>query len=1140
MNEEETNMSKYSVRRPITVLMGVLIIIVLGIFSVSRLPLSLFPDINLPFVVTVTTYPGENPETIELEVTKQVEASVSTIGNFSEVQSTSYENFSLSIVTFAETSNMDSVVIEMRENINNIEFADGVGPTRILRISPDMMPVMSITVTQEYDEDLTDEEILIRNTQWINTEVLAELNSIEGIADVMISGQADTVLQINLDSAALLANGLTQADVLTIIERQNVGGLIGVGLDSGEIRMVYLGDAPETIPEIENLPITYDGSDVVTLADLSVEGGIKYVDASEDSYSKINGKQGIQISFQKQSDIGITEATANVYEKLDELISDNPDASYMVLLDQGDYINQSINTVLQNLIIGGLLAIAILFIFLRRIKPTIIVGLAIPISVIAAFMLMYFTGVSLNIVSMGGLALGIGMLVDNAVVVIENIYRMISDGKNKKEAAVEGAKQVAGAITASTLTTVAVFVPILFVEGLISDVFISMAYTIAFSLGASLIISLTLVPAMSSRFLDDGKPRKDGKVLDKMKSWYESSVVFTLKHKIVTIIVVLLLFVGSFALVFSKGFILLPASDEGTITVDIETSSSTSFSGQAELADYLTEEFMALDDVEMVSGNIGSGSGMMSIMSGMFGGGDGISLTINLSSDRKQSTDKNQEVILAMLENMDYSNLNDITAEDVLDFSASAQNSTMSLGGSTGISIKVSGYDLLTLEEIANDLVGIMSEIDHVEDPYNGVEQGADQISITVDKDQAMVYGLTNQDVLSNLSYLYSNLEGLTGSGTLTVEIEGVSYDLDLPSESLGSVDFSMFGDYLTFLSGVQLFDQAGQTMIDEYVANNELDMMAGNTVYILSAALPTYQFGDPMVFVINPFLKVNADNEVVFAPADLALDTLASKALAPLFTSGNDSVTTIEKVTGFSAINSDGNQRYLNVTAGIEEGFNVTLVSNEVTDAVESYIDGDFKEYGSGYTITLEGENEEIMEALGDLAVAALVAILLVYMIMAIQFQSLKYPLIILMTIPLAFTGGFIALLVTGLNLSMVAMMGFIILVGVVVNNGIVLIDYINKLVDRGYHIEAAIVKAGKTRLRPIFMTALTTILALVFTAIGIGEGAELLQPMAITAIGGLTYATILTLIVVPLVYAGFSRKKIKKEGLEDVVDQG
>ncbi|QLY40925.1 efflux RND transporter permease subunit [Hujiaoplasma nucleasis] len=1128
-------MSKYSVRKPITVLMGILIIIVLGIYSVTKLPLSLFPDINLPFIVTVTTYPGENPETIEKEVTQKIESSVATIGNFTEIQSTSYENFSLSIITFAEQTNMDTVVIEMRENINNIEFAEGVGNTRILRISPDMLPVMTITLSQTYDEELTDEQILIRNTQWINNEVLSKLNSIEGIADVTLTGASDTVLQINLDQDKLTTYQLDQTSVLNIIEEQSTSGLVGVALDNGELRMVILGNQPETLEDMHNLPITFDGSNVITLDDLIVEDGIGYVDASEDSYSKINGKQGIQISFQKQSDIGITEATKNIYNTLDDLEEEYPNASYMVLLDQGEYINQSINSVLLNIVIGALLAILILFVFLRNIKPTIIVGLAIPISVIAAFMLMYFTGVSLNLVSMGGLALAIGMLVDNAVVVIENIYRMINEGKSKKEAAIEGAKEVAGAITASTLTTVAVFLPIVFVEGLISDVFMSMALTIAYSLGASLIISLTLVPAMSSRFLDDQHIKEDGKVINKVKTWYENSVLFAIKHKIMTIVVILLLLFASFALVFSKGFILLPESDEGVININIETKASTEFSGKAELADYITDALLEVDDVDNVSGSIGGNAGMM-----MFAAAnDDIQLTVNLKDNKKNSTLENEEKILTLIENINYSNFSNIQLSDILEYEVSSQNSTMSLGGASGVNIKVSGYDLLTLEEIANDLVNILENVDHITEVDNGVEQGSDQIKMTVNKDIAMTYNLTNQDVLDNLNYFYANLEGLSGGQSITVQIEGINYEISIPNEAVGSISFEMFGDYQTFLSGVVLFDQETQMMIDQYLDNNDVSMTQGNSIYILNMALPTYQVGQDIKFVINPFLKVNDQNEIIFAPFDSTSDLLASYALAPLYSESN-SVTSIEKVTGFSAINTDGNQRYLTVTAQIEQGFNVTLVSQEVTDAVENYMDNEFKTYGSGYSISFQGENEEIMDAIGDLALAALVAILLVYMIMAIQFQSLKYPFIILMTIPLAFTGGFIALWIFGMNLSMVSLMGLIILIGVVVNNGIVLIDYINKLMERGYQVIDAIVLAGKTRLRPIFMTALTTILALVFTAIGVGEGAELLQPMALTAIGGLIYATVLTLIVVPTVFAIFNRKQIRIEGLENVDNQG
>ncbi|MDY0138151.1 MAG: efflux RND transporter permease subunit, partial [Candidatus Izemoplasmatales bacterium] len=321
-----------------------------------------------------------------------------------------------------------------------------------------------------------------------------------------------------------------------------------------------------------------------------------------------------------------------------------------------------------------------------------------------------------------------------------------------------------------------------------------------------------------------------------------------------------------------------------------------------------------------------------------------------------------------------------------------------------------------------------------------------------------------------------------------------------------------------------------------------DVSIESGNSVYLYNAVLPTYQVGDPIVFIVNPFLRINNDQEIIFDPMNMALPTLSSLALAPLYNLENteDSVTIVEKVTGFATINTDGNQRYINVTAAIEKDYNVTLVSSEVTQAVEEYMDNDFKDYGLGYDINLQGENEEILDAMGDLALAALVAILLVYMVMAIQFQSLVYPLIILMTIPLAFTGGLIALLIADMNLSMVSLMGFIILIGIVVNNGIVLIDYINKLREKGYKIKDAIVEAGKTRLRPILMTALTTILALIMTAIGFGEGSELLQPMAVTAIGGLIYATILTLVVVPTVYAMLNRKKIKEEGQVNAINEG
>lgn len=1126
-------MSGYSVRKPISVIMGVLIIIVLGVFSITRLPLTLFPDIELPFVVTITEFQGASPETVEAEVSTKIESTVATISNFSEVSSMSNEHFAISIVTFADGANMDSVVIELRELLNNITFAEGVGNTRILRISPDMLPVMTVTLFKDYSEDLTDEEVLIRNTEWIQRDLLIDLQSIPGVADVSISGQADVVLQINLDNTKLTTYGLDHETVLNTIEDQNEGGLIGVALDSGELRMLYLGDKINQLDEIANLPIYFDGSEIIYLNDLTVTDGIKYINANTDTYSKINGVQGIQVSFTKQSNYGITEVSNSIVNRLNDIMDrEGTDAHYEILLDQGEYITQSIGSVLNNLIVGGLLAIVILFLFLRNIKPTLIVGLAIPTSVIGAFMLMYFTGVTLNLISMGGLALGIGMLVDNAVVVIENIYRMISEGKSKREAAIEGAKEVAGAITSSTITTVAVFLPIVFIEGIIADVFISMALTIAYSLGASLFIALTLVPMMASRMLDDHKPQKDGKSMTWMKRAYETSVLFTLKHKISSLVVVFLLLVVSVWLVASKGFILLPESDEGVIDITLVTTSQTTFESKAAFTDLLTSELQAISDVDTVSASIGS-SGGFGGFSMLMGGGSDIEITINLKDIRSKSTKSNEQIVKDILADFDYSSLTGFNASNIVETSVSAQNSTGALGGASGISIKVSGYDLQTLEAISNDITAILQTTDGVVKPDNGISQGADNVKITINKSNAMTLGLTASDVNDNIAYLYQGLEGLGETQTLSLTIEGVTYDIQLPNDSVtGGLTFDLFGDYLNFLSGIMLFSDADRAMIDRFVTNT------GTGIYTIDpTALGT---GGYLKFMVNPYLRV-VGGEIVFNPDIMSADPmLASMSLAPLYQTNANSVASIDYITGFTTINTDGSNRYINVTAEIADGKNVTIVSGEATRKVNEYLESnDFKQYGNGYYVTFEGESEEILQAVNDLVLAALVAILLVYMVMAIQFQSLVYPFIILFTIPLAFTGGMLALLLTNSYLSLVSIMGLVILVGIVVNNGIVLVDYINQLRHEGKTIKDAIVIAGKTRLRPILMTSLTTILGLASLALGFGEGSELLQPMAITTIGGLIYSTILTLVVVPAIYALLNYKTMKKEANFDVTNE-
>ena len=1121
-------MSNYSVKKPITVLMGVLIIIVLGLFSITRLPLTLFPEVNLPFVVTITSYPGASPEDIESSVSEPLEAAVSTIGNFATVTSQSNENFAISFVTFQDGTNLDSVTVELREIINNLTFPEGVGNTTILRLSPDLLPVMNVTMYRSFDDTVTDDEALILNTEWINRDILNELKSIPGVADVTLTGSADIVLEVNLDEAILETLGLTQDDVLTTLNEQNTEGLVGAAIDEGVIRLLYLGNAPQTLAQLKSLPIYYDNGLVYSLEDLSTS--VEFVNNATQSYSKVNGRQGIQISFQKQSDVGITEVTARILSKLDTLIEDSPyDASYDVLFDQGAFINDSINSVFVNLLIGGLLAVGVLFVFLRDIKPTIIVGLAIPISVVAAFLLMFLSNISLNIISMGGLALAIGMLVDNSVVVIENIYRLLAEGKSKIEAAVLGSKEVGGAIAASTITTAAVFLPIFFIEGLVADIFIPMALTIVYALGASLVIALSMVPSMASRFLNDLVVKEESKASKKFKSAYKHSVLFSIKYKWLTFLIIVVLLIGSSAIVFSRGFILIPPTDEGTVSININFTGDLEFEDKTAFADQLTFDLLALRDVDSVSATLGGGFAFGPPQAQ--GSGETLAMTVTLLESRTNSTQENAANIESFILDYDFEDLENISIDNLLEVSVSTQDSSAGAFGPTGITAKISGFDLLTLEKIANDLVDIMSDIDGVEDPDNGINVGADRIFIDVNQEEAIKLGLTNQDVIDNFGLAFSLLGNLGTTETLDVFIDGVAYTVDVPTDAALGLSLDVFGDYEQFLGGVMLFSDDVRVLID-----SSYDEALYGPLYVPNFLLPTYVAGTPVQLIVNPGVFVTLDDNLT-PVAFTSFDPMNPTAATPLSSLGvsvydENAVVTISKVTGFATIFTDGNSRYLEVTAGIADGFNVTLVSEDVVDAVNTYLESEtFLSYGGGYNVTFAGENEEIQSLFLDLALGLIVAILIVYMVMAIQFQSLKYPLIILGTIPLAFTGGMLALLVTGSNLSLVALVGFVLLVGIVVNNGIVLIDYMNQLKEQGYGVIDAIVTAGQTRLRPIFMTALTTVISLLILALGVGEGSELLQPLAITAIGGLLYATLLTLLVVPTIYAMFNRKQIKKE---------
>ncbi|MBQ1392895.1 MAG: efflux RND transporter permease subunit, partial [Lachnospiraceae bacterium] len=703
-----------------------------------------------------------------------------------------------------------------------------------------------------------------------------------------------------------------------------------------------------------------------------------------------------------------------------------------VLMNQGVYIDMVVNSVVQNLLVGAFLAIIILFFFLKDIRPTLIVACSIPLSVVAAIVLMYFSNVTLNVISLSGLALGVGMLVDNSIVVIENIFRMRQEeGASVKKAAIEGAKQVAGAITASTLTTVCVFAPIIFTEGLTRQLFVDLALTLAYSLLASLVVSLTLVPAMAQGLLRKEKKQKD-RIEKKGRNWYAILLEKVLHKKALVLLGALVLLVVFVGLAFSRGTVFMPSMGSTQMTATLSAPKDKEMTDQElyALSNKVIKRIVKVDGVDKV-GAMSGGGGVMSMMSG--GSKGGISMYILLDENTKRSNKDIKEEIEKRTKDLkcDLS-----VAESAMDMS--------SMMGSSGMTIEVKGKDLDKLQKITEDIIKKVQNVEGIETITNGMEDSEQEFRITVDKDKAMKYSLTVAQVFQQVNERLSEAKKAT---TL-------------------STDTDSFGVYVS--------SEKDTSMSRKQLKNLKL----------------TY-----------------TDTE-----------TQQSKTIK------------LSKVAKFTmedsptSIHHDNQTRYMSVSITIDDNHNIGLVSDKVKGKLKSY------HTPAGYEIKSTGEDETINDAMGQVVLMMIVGVLFMYLIMVAQFQSLLSPFIILFTIPLAFTGGFMGLYFSGSEVSVIAMIGFVMLAGIIVNNGIVLVDYINQLRASGVEKYKAIIMAGSTRIRPILMTALTTVLGLLPMLITNDNGSDMVKPMAIVTIGGLVYGTLLTLFVVPCIYAVLNRKSDAK----------
>ncbi len=1262
-------LSKFSVKKPYTVVVGVVLIIILGVVSFTRMTVDLLPSMNMPYAIVMTTYPGASPEEVEEIVTRPVEQTMATVSNIKDIMSVSSENASTVIMEFEQTSNMDSVTIEMRESLDQIKgfWPDEVTNPMIIKLNPDMMPVLVAAVSAEGDG-------VAQVSKIIEDEVIPEIESVEGVASVSVTGSIEETVEITLNEKKIddvgddikaemkkqlddaksalnkakkqvksgksalesgkkkAARGMEKAESqvsvkseelkqaqleltekkaelnvqetqlnqnialiqtqkksaqtqldnlmqakesydtlkeqyeaipdgtpgkeemgqqlaqmeevlkdydatyqtltgtiqqldaqekqlleaqaqmsagkaqLSKIEKQvNDGAMtlaqargklasaqlqaaVGIGegaaqLAAGEsvIKMqeeqlksaekeaensvkvedilsvdtvktmlsaqnfsmpagyvdedgidylVRVGDKFKSLKELKNFTLLdMEDIDPVKLKDIA---SVKLKNNADETYAKINGKPGLMLSIQKQTGYSTGDVSDRVLDRFEQIREDNEDITAVTLMDQGVYIDMIVNSVLQNLLYGAVLAIIILLLFLKSLRSTFVIACSIPISIMTALVAMYFSGITLNIISLSGLALGVGMLVDNSIVVIENIYRMRNEeGASAKKAAMQGAKQVSGAILASTLTTVCVFLPIVFTQGITRQLFVDMGLTIAYSLLASLLVALTVVPMMSAGLLRKTEQR-ESKLFVNIKKVYGKVLQKALKLKVLVLLGAFGLFIGSAVLAASNGTEFMPDMESTQISMTLETEKGTSLEDTANEADKVMDILGKMEDIEDV-GALVSSSDMM-----------GTQVETNIISFYAL-TKENPSLSNRELQKEIESSTKEINGELTVNMS----NMDMSALGSSGINVEIRGRDLDRLQEIAKDIKQIVADTKGTQNVSDGTEDNTEELRIVINKAKATEQGLT-------VAQVYQELHGRIAEPSSAITLGTDTQDYD-----------------------VYVRDDENESLTREDIRGMKLNV--------------TKQDGTVK--------KVKLSRVADF------VDT-----------------------SSLQSINRKAQTRYMSVTAEIKDDDNIGLVSSRVKKALKDY------EVPEGYEVEMTGEDETINEAMVELFKMLALALVFMYLIMVAQFQSLRSPFIIMFTVPLAFTGGLLALWIAGMAVSVIAMIGFVMLSGIIVNNGIVFIDYTNQLIEGGMPKKAALVEAGKTRLRPIVMTALTTILGLCTMAVGVGMGSDMVQPMAVVTIGGLIYGTILTLIVVPCIFDLFHRKEKARlrEGIE------
>jgi len=1023
--------TKTAIKRGVTFLMIYIIAVGFGLFSLGRLRIDLWPDMDFPVIAVITQYTGVGPFDIETVVTRPIEETVASVQNVKSVNSFSRQGLSLIMLEFEWGTNMDQAEIDVRNALDWVEdyLPDDVTDPLVFAFDPSMQPIGFYTVGSEVHG-------LAELRRISELELEPRIERIPGVASASTDGGLRREIKVLVDPVRLRAHHISIQQVENALRANNLQLPSGWIEDKQrEFTIQTLGEY-RSLEEIENTSIMLMGESPVRIKDVAdvVDG---FVEQRQRVWT--NGKPAVVLILQRQSDANTVNVTKELRTRMPQILRELPKGVEIeTVWEQAEFINRSMSNLGNTAVQAIFLAVLVLLFFLRNVRSSIIVALSIPISMIVTFAVMDQAGLSLNMISMAGLALAVGLLVDNSIVVLESIYRHKEQGKNNREAADIGTSEVAMAITASTLTTISVFVPVLFVPGLAGEMFNDMVVTICFSLMASLVVALTLVPLLASRILKVNEKQRSeesmlqrlgariGEWIERLRVNYLKALNWSLSHRKTIIWSTVGLLLISFVLLGTRGGEFIPESDMGFLQLSLDRSAGTSLGSMEESVKQINNIIdERVSESEMVYTNFGQGEGVWAAFSSR-GSNQGDTMVRLVSrTKRKRSLEDIQDDLREP-----FSKIPDMEVrfED--------RGEQAFFGGGGDIVIEIFGHDIEVATALANKVDQKIKTVEGVADTKVSIEEAAPELKIQLDRNRIADLGLSTAQIGQVIS------TSVLGSVVTRFREEGDEYDIR-----------------------VQLQKESRESKTDI----ESILVMTPTGHQIPLQAVATIEYGK--------------------APTEIVREDQERKVSVTVDVSGRD----LRKTTA-----------------------DVQKILKEVS------VPHDFR-------LEIGGTAEDMMESFMYLGIAFIVAMILTYMVMASQFESFLAPFIIIFTIPISLIGVAISLTITGTNLNVMSLIGIIMLVGIIVNNGIVLVDYINQLRQRGHKMFEAIRLAGEARMRPVIMTALTTILAMTPLALGLGESGENWAPMARSVIGGLFMGTILTLIVVPVIYAVIETKSVK-----------